>query len=102
MPARRRKRDPEWVDCTDEELLDLRFCDLKLKIDGTWLEEMVDRLHQELEYRSVRIRPHCWLSVEWFSPDGVPGIAIPFYLGRSFPIKQSNGILYRLRLCPKR
>ena len=21
-----------------------------------------------------------WLSEEWFSPDGVPGIAVPFYL----------------------
>jgi len=26
------------------------------------------------------IRPHAWLSDEWFSPGGVPGIAIPFYL----------------------
>ena len=24
--------------------------------------------------------PHFWLSAEWFSPDGVPGVAIPFYL----------------------
>ena len=25
-------------------------------------------------------RPHYWLSDEWFTPDGVPGVAIPFYL----------------------
>ena len=25
-------------------------------------------------------RPHYYLSDEWFTPDGVPGIAIPFYL----------------------
>ena len=25
-------------------------------------------------------KPHFWLSDEWFSPDGVPGVAIPFYL----------------------
>ena len=32
--------------------------------------------------RSARpaFRPHYWLSDEWFTPDGVPGIAIPFYL----------------------
>ena len=24
--------------------------------------------------------PHVWISDEWFSPDNVPGIAIPFYL----------------------
>ncbi|MGE0702903.1 MAG: putative zinc-binding metallopeptidase [Vicinamibacterales bacterium] len=26
------------------------------------------------------MQPHCWLSDEWFTPDGVPGVAIPFYL----------------------
>lgn len=30
--------------------------------------------------RAIRFRPHFWLSDEWFSPDGVPGIAVPFYL----------------------
>jgi len=30
--------------------------------------------------RELRLRPHVWLSTEWFSPDGVPGIALPFYL----------------------
>jgi hypothetical protein len=32
--------------------------------------------------RSARLsfRPHYWLSDDWFTPDGVPGIAIPFYL----------------------
>jgi hypothetical protein len=40
----------------------------------------VDRLYTELEDRGVTVRPHVWLSEEWFSPDGVPGIAVPFYL----------------------
>ncbi len=31
-------------------------------------------------HKGIRFRPHFWLSEEWFSPDGVPGIAIPFYL----------------------
>ena len=30
--------------------------------------------------RGIRFRPHVWLSDEWFTPDGVPGIAVPFYL----------------------
>jgi hypothetical protein len=37
-------------------------------------------LDRELESRQLRFRPHYWLSNEWFTPDGVPGIAIPFYL----------------------
>ena len=78
MPARTRTSD--WSRLPDEELLDLRFCDLKLKIEGGWLEERIQTLYTELARRNLRLRPHCWLSEEWFSPDGVPGIALPFYL----------------------
>ena len=41
----------------------------------------LDKLQEDFERRGIqRFRPHCWLSSEWFSPDGTPGIAIPFYL----------------------
>jgi hypothetical protein len=40
----------------------------------------VRRLYRELDKRQIGFRPHVWLSEEWFSPDGVPGIAVPFYL----------------------
>lgn len=69
-----------WADFGDEALLNLRFCDLRLIIKGTPLEERIMQLYGELRRRHLRFRPHCWLSTEWFSPDGVPGIAIPFYL----------------------
>ena len=69
-----------WQTLSDEQLLSLRFCDLQLTITGTDLEQAVGRLYGELATRGIRFRPHCWLSQEWFSPDGVPGIAIPFYL----------------------
>jgi hypothetical protein len=58
----------------------VRLCDLPLRIAGTPLEQRVERLYQELEARGIHFRPHVWLSEEWFTPDGVPGIAIPFYL----------------------
>ena len=38
------------------------------------------RLYTELEQRGITFRPHVWLAEEWFSPDGIPGIAMPFYL----------------------
>ncbi|MCP3981741.1 MAG: hypothetical protein GY716_20765 [bacterium] len=69
-----------WTRWSDEALLDLRFRDLGLKIEGTELEHRVERLYDELERRGIVFRPHVWLSSEWFSPDGVPGIAAPFYL----------------------
>ena len=69
-----------WETLSDDQLLSLRFCDLKLSIRGTDLEDAIQRLYGELAQRGIRFRPHCWLAQEWFSPDGIPGIAIPFYL----------------------
>jgi hypothetical protein len=71
--------EPEWVSWSDEQLLDLRLCDLKLSIDGTELEHRIAQLDAELDARGLA-RPTYWLSDEWFTPDGVAGIAIPFYL----------------------
>jgi hypothetical protein len=65
---------------SDEQLLGLRFCDLKLKIERSPVAKRVNRLYRELDKRQIGFRPHVWLSEEWFSPDGVPGIAVPFYL----------------------
>ncbi len=65
---------------SDEQLLGLRFCDLKLKIERSPVAKRVRRLYRELDKRQIGFRPHVWLSEEWFSPDGVPGIAVPFYL----------------------
>jgi len=65
---------------TDEQLLDLRLCDLALGIEGTPLESRATRLYQEIHARGLRFTPHLWLSEEWFSPDGIPGFAAPFYL----------------------
>jgi hypothetical protein len=69
-----------WASLPDEKLLDLRLKDLGVTIEGTWLERCLDDLYDELDERGIRIRPHAWLSDEWFSPDTTPGIAIPFYL----------------------
>jgi hypothetical protein len=77
---RSRKRTVAWERLSDDQLLSLRFCDLKLAIEGTELQGAIERLYRELSMRGIRFRPHCWLAQEWFSPDGIPGIAIPFYL----------------------
>ena len=80
--ARRYAFGPLHLDeLSDDQLLDTRFCQLGLHIEGTPLEQRIARLYEELEYRGIPFRPHCWFAEEWFSPDGVPGIAIPFYLG---------------------
>jgi len=77
---RGRKPAPSWARLTDDQLLKKRLCDLNLRIEGTPVERCIRRLYAELEEKGLALRPHCWLAAEWFSPDGVPGIAIPFYL----------------------
>src|SRR4030088_2690241 len=69
-----------WASLPDEQLLQLRLRDLKVKVEGTWLEECLNTLHEELKQRELRVRPHAWISSEWFSPDSTPGIAFPFFL----------------------
>jgi hypothetical protein len=77
---RRRTQRPSWSRLSDEKLLALRICDLDLRIEGTWLEDCVGEVQRELERHGLALAPHVWLSQEWFSPNGVPGVAVPFYL----------------------
>lgn len=69
-----------WESLKDEELLQMRFCDLNLGIAGSEVEERVQKLASRLEAKGLSLRPRCYLGAEWLSPDGVPAIAIPFYL----------------------
>jgi hypothetical protein len=79
--GRRSAPQYRWERLGDAELLQLRLRDLRLQIDRSpLLRDCIDRLYRELAARGIRFRPHVWLADEWFSPDGVPGIAIPFYL----------------------
>ena len=75
-----RTRRKNWARYDDDRLLDMRLCDLGLKLERTPLADRPQKLYDELEHRGIRHKPHVWLSSEWFSPDGVPGIALPFYL----------------------
>lgn len=70
----------DWAALKDEELLKLRICQLPLAIEGSPLEPRVAELFAELEAKGIAFRPAVYLGDEWFSPDGVPAIAVPFYL----------------------
>jgi hypothetical protein len=69
-----------WASLSDEALLEVRLKDLKVTVEGTWLENCLRALSAELGEHGIRVRPHAWISSEWFSPESTPGIAIPFYL----------------------
>src|SRR3954466_12138312 len=77
----------EWADWPDEKLLDLRMCQLGVAIETSVLAERIAELQKELDARGLHtFQPHFWLSDEWFSPDGVPGVAIP----STFPHPRSD------------
>ena len=77
---RRRRSKPVWTSWPDDKLLDVRICDLGVSIEATPLERRIAEINREIDARGLKFRAHYWLSDEWFTPDGVPGIAIPFYL----------------------
>ena len=79
-PRTPRRRKPEWVKLSNDDLLGLRLRDLKVTIAGSPLAERIQQVLKELAQRGIRFKPHFWVSSEWFSPDGVPGVAVPFYL----------------------
>jgi hypothetical protein len=70
----------DWTTLSDEKLLEIRMSDLGLTIEGTDLESRIAEMNAELDARGLIFRPLYYLSDEWFTPDGVPAIAIPFYL----------------------
>jgi len=83
MAHRPRTAALPWTRLSDEELLKVRLCDLRLSIERSPVKAHIRRLYAELEGRGIGFRPHVWLGEEWFSPDGVPGIAVPFYLAHA-------------------
>jgi len=77
--SRRRAGRFAWADLPDQDLLQLRFKDLNLSVERTWLADRLDSLNTELDSRGL-VQAHAWLSDEWFSPSNTPGISFPFYL----------------------
>jgi len=69
-----------WLSLSDEELLDLKFSELNLQFEGTAIDRRIQRLWDELDARGFRFSPHFWFATEWFAPEHIPGVGVPFYL----------------------
>jgi len=78
---------PNLDNLDEEALLSLRMCDLPLTIEGTWLEECVAQLYDELKGCGLDFCPECYLADEWLTPQGEPVIGIPFYLAHPALLK---------------
>jgi hypothetical protein len=96
MAAKTRKKAPPrypWLRYTKDKLLDQRICDLGLTLEHSPVRRHIDRLYEELARKDIIFRPHFWLSDEWCCPDGVPGIAIPFFLAHSRLMRLENDFM---------
>jgi len=64
-----------------QEILDKPIRELGLKLEGSPLERLVQRLYRELDRKGLKkFRPPCYLTDEWGCPSGEPVIGVPFYL----------------------
>jgi hypothetical protein len=64
-----------------QEILAKPIKELGLKLEGSPIERLVQRVYRELERKGLgRFRPLCYLTDEWGCPSGEPVIGIPFYL----------------------
>jgi len=73
------KSQEDWL-IERAKILKATIDQLGLRIEGTYLEQLVTRLYGELEAAGIRFKPKVYLADEWACPDGVPVIGIPFYL----------------------
>src|SRR5690242_970201 len=84
MALARRRAVSEIVESNWEgerrALLGRRISELGLSLKGTRLEQLVDRLYDELSAKGLRFMPPVYLSDQWGCPDDTPLIGVPFYL----------------------
>jgi hypothetical protein len=79
QPDRRQPSAGSWEQ-QRAALLGRRISDLGLRVEGSPVEDLVERLYAELSGRGLVFRPPVYLTDEWGCPDGVAAIGVPFYL----------------------
>lgn len=70
----------DWVNLSDEALLEKKISQLGLKLETSELQPLIQRLYEELTQKGLVFHPPCHVGDEWFVPVGIPAIFIPFYL----------------------
>jgi hypothetical protein len=78
---------------SEEELLNLRICDLPLKIEDSWLQECIKELYKEMDSKGLKFKPPCYLADEWLTPEQEPVVGIPFFLAHPALMKIENKMM---------
>ncbi len=78
VAERRGDADAGW-EAERAALLGASIADLGLRVEGSPVQSMVERLYAELDARGLVFRPPVYLTDEWGCPEGVPAIGVPFF-----------------------
>src|SRR5215510_4173105 len=70
----------DWVNLSDDQLLEKKISQLGLKLEGSVLEPRIRQLYGELSQKGLAFHPPCHVGDEWFVPVGIPAVFVPFFL----------------------
>ncbi|MFG1499748.1 putative zinc-binding metallopeptidase [Halobacteriovorax sp. XZX-3] len=63
-----------------EDILNAQLWELDICFEKSKFAPCLDQLTGELSAKKLLVKPKVWLSDEWFCPDSISGIAVPFTL----------------------
>ncbi len=72
-----------FTNFSDGDILKLRFKDLMLSLEQSEVHDHIQQLNSELEVKGLNFRPQIFFGDEWFSPEGMNAISVPFYLANT-------------------
>ena len=93
-------KQADWRFLDDNALLEQRISTFALELEGTSLESCVTQLHEELASRGQVFQPPVYIGDEWFCPEDIPVIFVPFYLCEERLRKLEAGGLKEVSLLP--
>ena len=76
-----------------QDILNASLCELDISFETSAYAHAIDKLYSELNQKKLLVRPRVWLSDEWFCPESISGIAIPFSLAHSKLISLEKSFL---------
>ncbi|MFH1318678.1 MAG: hypothetical protein ABIH71_06655, partial [Candidatus Omnitrophota bacterium] len=84
----------DLANITEEELLNVKVCNLPVKIEGTWVWDCIAELYKELLIKELKFKPQCYLADEWLTPDGEPIVGVPFFIAHPTLMKLERKMMF--------
>src|SRR5690606_15239489 len=72
--------ESDWTQLSDGELMKVRIKDLGLRLETSVVYPWIKEVLKEVSAKGLLFQPRIYFGDEWFSPDGVAAVAVPFFL----------------------